>query len=366
MEGDCYDPAGTLEGGSRQQRASFLAQLAKLTAVKDELYLVQADLDTINKQIQEIDACKTQFEALQEQLQTRSHELALAEKRLETTDYGVVQQKVTKLSNSISEMCTHRNELANQAEDCTAEIARLQTRLSARTGSKDEAVSELKAQITAAKDKFAQMKQEASASAAAAEEAKQEIASLQADIDSARANIASSVTDIDQLTAEVETLAEAVASTRAEYDVAREALAEQRAKLAECDEELSSAQTECERKTAKLHESEREVKTIAAQLQRIDKDASEARQTLELMLEQHAWIEAERQYFGQPHTDFDFNERDPKEAEKLLAALEQEQAKLSRKINKKVLALMDTAEKEYQDLMKKRAIIENDKAKIEV
>jgi hypothetical protein len=49
----------------------------------------------------------------------------------------------------------------------------------------------------------------------------------------------------------------------------------------------------------------------------------------------------------------------------VLRSLKAEQESLSKKINKKVLGMFEKAEQEYHDLMKKKAIIEKDKAKIE-
>jgi structural maintenance of chromosome 2 len=44
---------------------------------------------------------------------------------------------------------------------------------------------------------------------------------------------------------------------------------------------------------------------------------------------------------------------------------EKEMAQLSRKINKKALGMMEKAEKQYEELMKKRGIIEKDRSKIQ-
>ena len=54
------------------------------------------------------------------------------------------------------------------------------------------------------------------------------------------------------------------------------------------------------------------------------------------MLAAHSWIEAERDYFGRPDTDYDFESRDVAGAKRELRALEKEQETLSKKINKKV------------------------------
>jgi structural maintenance of chromosome 2 len=47
-----------------------------------------------------------------------------------------------------------------------------------------------------------------------------------------------------------------------------------------------------------------------------------------------------------------------------LTALKESQGTLAKKINKKVMGMIEKAEEEYQNLMKKRRIIENDKEKI--
>jgi len=83
-------------------------------------------------------------------------------------------------------------------------------------------------------------------------------------------------------------------------------------------------------------------------------------------------------YFGQSGTDFDFTARNPQEAQKLLGELEVQQNQLSKKINKKVMSMFEKyaissmtcseryrAEQECKDLLQKKTIIENDKAKIE-
>lgn len=83
------------------------------------------------------------------------------------------------------------------------------------------------------------------------------------------------------------------------------------------------------------------------------------------MLKKHDWIASEQNFFGKPHTDYDFEATSPKSANSRLSSLKKEQEELGKKINKKVMGMFEKAEQEYQDLMKKRDIIEKDKKKIE-
>lgn len=110
------------------------------------------------------------------------------------------------------------------------------------------------------------------------------------------------------------------------------------------------------------------------------------------MLEEHDWIHSERQFFGQPNTSYDFKTNNPREAGQRLKKLEETTTKLERNVNKRAMNMLNEAEErvrtgikvliiksqlwmctcvqcsfvvlQYNDLMKKKRIVENDKAKI--
>lgn len=111
------------------------------------------------------------------------------------------------------------------------------------------------------------------------------------------------------------------------------------------------------------------------------------------MLEEHDWIHSERQFFGQPNTSYDFKINNPREAGQRLKKLEETTTKLERNVNKRAMNMLNEAEErvrtntphgwenkvrsatafsnssclvllQYNDLMKKKRIVENDKAKI--
>lgn len=112
------------------------------------------------------------------------------------------------------------------------------------------------------------------------------------------------------------------------------------------------------------------------------------------MLQEHEWIHSERQFFGQPNTSYDFKTNNPREAGQRLKKLEETTTKLERNVNKRAMNMLNEAEErvrmegkgfrkllnytfgqclhllhtfsvlQYNDLMKKKRIVENDKAKI--
>jgi structural maintenance of chromosome 2 len=83
------------------------------------------------------------------------------------------------------------------------------------------------------------------------------------------------------------------------------------------------------------------------------------------MLKKFPWIQSEKEAFGVQGGDYDFESTNPSEMSIQLKQLKHEQETLGRKINKKVMGMIEKAEGEYTELLRKRKVVENDKKKIQ-
>merc|ERR1712238_399969 len=138
-----------------------------------------------------------------------------------------------------------------------------------------------------------------------------------------------------------------VADTKTIYDTAKLDLVEIEKKLSSCSNELKNLSLE-KRKLSKKSE----------------KDGANAERVLASMLKKHFWIEKEKEAFGLSGGPYDFEEIDCNKMSLHLQSLENEQNLLSKKINKKVMGMIEKAEGEYTELLRKRKVVENDKKKI--
>jgi len=82
-------------------------------------------------------------------------------------------------------------------------------------------------------------------------------------------------------------------------------------------------------------------------------------------MNKHTWIESEKGAFGLAGGDYDFEASNPDQMSRHLNKLKEEQDALSQKINKKVMGMIEKAEGEYTELLRKRKVVENDKKKIQ-
>lgn len=152
---------------------------------------------------------------------------------------------------------------------------------------------------------------------------------------------------------------------KADYDDAKRAVVEKTAELNKCSKEIKALEVEREKHLKESQNASLEARKIAHKLKQWDKDFKDASKVVASLVKQHPWIEKEKAFFGQPGSDFDFAARDMDQCAKKLKELKAEQDKLSKKINKKVMGMIENAETEYEELNRKREVILNDKAKIE-
>lgn len=85
---------------------------------------------------------------------------------------------------------------------------------------------------------------------------------------------------------------------------------------------------------------------------------------MENLLKKYDWITDEKKFFGKPNTAYDFEANDPVVAEARIHKLQETKDKLCHTINMRAMNMLEKAEEEYNDLMKKRKIVLNDKMKI--
>ena len=94
LDGDIYDPAGKLEGGSRKKKEGVLTVLHRLAAVTTELNERE---DALREQLTLLKTLRKRaasFKTLQNRAEMKAHEFALLAKRIAGSSFGVLQQQV--------------------------------------------------------------------------------------------------------------------------------------------------------------------------------------------------------------------------------------------------------------------------------
>lgn len=191
-----------------------------------------------------------------------------------------------------------------------------------------------------------------------------EIESLKADIESAQENLVVAEAALKEASEEEDNRQIRVGEVKALYDEAKASLTEFENRLAQCSSELSEIKRAKASLVKKVESCNLEAKKLSVTISRIEKERHTAEKVVASLLKNHTWIESEKSAFGVAGGDYDFKTTDPTEMSRELKTLQSEQDTLSKKINKKVMGMIEKAEGEYTELLRKRKVVENDKKKI--
>lgn len=86
LQGDVYDPSGTLSGGSKSTGGGVLVKVQKLKKVETELAARKKALDAVEREWEQAKDAMNKFKEAQKALDLKIHELGLLEERVKESN----------------------------------------------------------------------------------------------------------------------------------------------------------------------------------------------------------------------------------------------------------------------------------------
>ncbi|KAI4265875.1 MAG: hypothetical protein L6R38_009118 [Xanthoria sp. 2 TBL-2021] len=365
LEGDVYDPSGTLSGGSSPNSSGVLVTLQKLNAItteltarEEELAILQAIMAKDKKKLET--ARKTKQE-----LDLKSHEIKLTEEQINGNSSSSIIHAVDEMKASIEQLKKDIADAKIRQTEATKDIKRIEKDINDFSNNKDSKLAELQDSLTSLKK--TQTKNSLS------------VKTLQKELQSARLEAEQSGADFaaaqDQLTemdetlkvqlTEVDELKQEQAKAKDAHDLAQASLDDERSKLTGFDEELKALENVSRSKASRITEEGLEMQKLTHQVEKSQKEQQAASQSLKQMENEHDWIVDEKESFGRSNTAYDFNGQNIAECKSSLRNLTERFQGMKKKINPKVMNMIDSVEKKEAALKNMMKTVIRDKRKIE-
>lgn len=118
-------------------------------------------------------------------------------------------------------------------------------------------------------------------------------------------------------------------------------------------------------KSTQISDESLEAQKIGHHVEKLQKDKHAATQVLTHMEKEHEWIEHDKNSFGRPGTHYDFTNQNMAECKSSLKNLTERFQGMKRKINPKVMNMIDSVEKKEVSLKNMMKTVIRDKSKIE-
>ncbi|KAE9617320.1 hypothetical protein Lal_00034727 [Lupinus albus] len=364
LEGDIFQPSGLLTGGSRKGSGDLLKLLHDLAEAESKLSVHQRRLSEIEAKITKLLPLQKKFKDLKAQLELKSYDLSLFQSRAEQNEHHKLGELVKKIEQELEEAKYATKEKQLLYEDCVKTVKSLEKSIKDHDNNRERRLKDLEKMIKSIKS---QMQSSSKDLKGHDNEKERFVMEMEADVKEQRSlenQLASLGTQITNLASEVEEQRAKVVAARNELDQVQSQLTSIRQKMKDCDKEISNIIKEQQKLEHKLTEGNLERKRMENEVNRMEMEQKDCSTRVDKLIEKHAWIATEKQLFGKSGTDYDFSSRNTGKAREELERLQAEQSGLEKRVNKKVMAMFEKAEDEYNDLMSKKNIIENDKSKI--
>ncbi|KAM4809696.1 structural maintenance of chromosomes protein 2 [Rhinophrynus dorsalis] len=364
LGGDTFDPQGTLSGGARSQSASILSKLQELKDVQDELGAKEAELKGIEKELMGLKNTAERFRQLKQQWEMKSEEADLLQTKLQQSSYHKQQEELDSLKQTIDESEETMKKTKEVQKKAEEKFKVLENKMKNAEAERERELKEAQQKLDAAKKK-------ADASSKKMKEKQQEVDALVLELDELKREQATYKQQIEAVDEamkayqeQMDNMASEVAKSKETVKKAQEELAKQKEIIMGHDKEIKTKSAEAGKLRENNNDSQLKIKELEHNISKHKKDSADAAARVTKMLNDYEWIASEKHLFGQANTAYDFKTNNPKEAGQRLQKLQEKKEKLGRNVNMRAMNMLTQAEERYNDLMKKKRIVENDKSKI--
>ncbi|XP_009633524.1 structural maintenance of chromosomes protein 2 [Egretta garzetta] len=364
LDGDIFDPQGTLHGGACSQATPILSKLQEIKDAEVELKTKESELETVENELASLKNVAEKYRQLKQQWEMKSEEAELLQTKLCQSAYHKQEEELLALKKTIAECeetLKKNEERQKKAED---KYKVLENKMK-------NAEAEREKELKKAQQKLDGAKKKADASSKKMKEKQQEVEALVLELEvlkqeqaSYKEQMAAAVKAIEFYKEQVNAMADEVSKTKESVEKSQKELAKQKEAILLQDKAIKAKSADIQKCKEQNNELQLKVKTLEHNISKHQQETADAAAKVTKMLKEYEWIASEKPLFGQPNTAYDFKTNNPKEAGQKLQKLLEKKEKLGRNVNMRAMNMLSETEERYNDLMKKKRIVENDKSKI--
>ncbi|XP_071446433.1 structural maintenance of chromosomes protein 2 [Hetaerina americana] len=365
MDGDSMDPGGTVSGGSAPRLdASVLNHLEALREAKEICAVKGAELQQIERESKSIVKVAERYRTLQQQIELKRTELNMLEERLRQTTHHQYQEEVDRLKVTIDELKAKVSACKEQELEGRKKVAELEAKIADSKGTRErelkaaqQAMDKAKAKVEKSDSNWAGKEQDLETLRLETKELTESVESGKTQIATLDEELVKMEADIVKAEEEVNKCSDEVAHIKGEVEKKKDA-------INATNHEIDAAIGRREKLVKEKGEHELEIQKIKMNMTKLKTQAKESSAKVKELESKYEWIQTDKQFFGQPNTEYDFNNIDTEETRKRIASLTEVKEKLSRNVDSRSMGVLGKVEEQYNHLIRKKKIVLHDKEQI--
>ncbi|EKJ68513.1 hypothetical protein FPSE_11289 [Fusarium pseudograminearum CS3096] len=365
LEGDAYDPSGTLSGGSSPNSSGVLVLLQKLNGLTRQLSEAESTLRELQARISNEKAKLDHARKIKQGLDLKTHEIKLAEEQIGGNSSSSIIQEVENMKSTIKELKESIAEAKTRQAKASADVKTIEKDMKDFDNNKDGKLVELQKAL----DK---LRAGLGKNAAAVKTLQKELQGAQLDSEQAGFDLSAAREQLQEVEVaikaqqkDIEDLNKQKAELTETHDTVQAELDDERAKLHQFDDELRALDDATRSKNARIAEESLEMQKLVHLLEKFNKEQQGAAEKVARLEREFDWIADEKDNFGRSGTPYDFKDHNIGECKATLHNLTERFQGMKKKINPKVMNMIDSVEKKEVSLKHMIKTVIRDKRKIE-
>lgn len=365
LDGDAFDPSGTLSGGSAPNSSGVLVTLQRLNNINRQLREAEGSLRTIQDKISREKEKLQHGRSIQQELDLKAHEIKLAEEQISGNSSSSIIQEVENMKNTITELKESIVEAKTRQTEASADVKRIEKDMKDFDNNKDAKLVELQKSLDTLRADLQKrsaavkvLQKEQQGAQLDQEQVGSDLSAAREQLEEVEQAIKAQESDIEELLKQQTTLTETFENVQAQLD-------DERAKLHQFDDELRSLEEATRSKNSQLTEEGLEMQKLGHQVERFNKEQQGAAENVAHLEAEHEWIADEKENFGRTGTPYDFKGQNIAECKSTRRNLTDRFQGMKKKINPKVMNMIDSVEKKEATLKNMIKTVIRDKQKIE-
>jgi len=366
LEGDVYDPSGTLSGGSAASSSGVLVTMQQLNNLNKE---INAKENTLLQSRDHMAREKKKLEAARktkQELDLKIHEIKLTEDQIGGNSSSSIIQAVEEMKATIEQLKQDIADAKTRYLDATKDVKRIEKDINDFSNNKDSKLAELQKAVDGLKKSQSKASVNVKTLQKGLQEARLESEQASTDLGATRDQVEEVEGSLKAQNEEISDLDKELTESKNAHDLAVANLADERAKLSSFDDELHAIEDTVKSKNSRITEEGLEMQKLGHTIERFSKESQAAAQVLAHLESEHVWIAEEKDSFGKANTLYDFTaQKNMAECKSSLKSLTERFQGMKKKINPKVMNMIDNVEKKESSLKTMMKTVIRDKRKIE-